>query len=426
MALRSQSIRSDHGALARILGGIAAVLFAIGPVAFLALSALAGARTVWAQALVVGGISALLLAPAFGLLAWATRHVGRRLPGRLAVEQGRLVIVHGARTRSLPLGDLEAGLVDPLRDEVELVLRDGERIRARAKAEAASALLQAAGLDASKRRAAMRLGETLFLDVLTLLVGTALPVTVTARAVRLGMSAAAAPALFFGLTVVLFWLMRRLLGPADLVIGADGVLVRQSFQSRFVPFDRIARLELTPRRLTFRLTDGSACHARARGLSKRDMGRLEARFAEARGVWGAGGVPPAALARLDPAGRDPAGWRHELAGLLLHGEYRTAPLSADELARVLASPHATASRRIAAAVALAAGDDASEARRKIRVAADACAEPRIRLALEKAAGGDDEAALAEALAMDGDAAPARVGRTAPERDGVGEPPLDPA
>jgi hypothetical protein len=71
--------------------------------------------------------------------------------------------------------------------------------------------------------------------------------------------------------------------------------------------------------------------------------------------------------------------------------------------------YASAERRIGAALALAAtGDDAQ--RERVRIAASACASPRMRIALERIAGGDaDDQAVDEALATEAEQA-ARTGR----------------
>ena len=77
---------------------------------------------------------------------------------------------------------------------------------------------------------------------------------------------------------------------------------------------------------------------------------------------------------------------------------RDEPLTREALLRVLASPAALAERRIGAALALTPERHAG-AQESVLAAALACANPRLRIALEQVADGDfDEAALDEAIA----------------------------
>jgi hypothetical protein len=77
-------------------------------------------------------------------------------------------------------------------------------------------------------------------------------------------------------------------------------------------------------------------------------------------------------------------------------DHRTAPIPEDRLWRIAEDPNASPTARAGAAVALTPSlDDAGKAR--IRVAADATASPKLRVALE-AAAETDEAALEHALA----------------------------
>jgi hypothetical protein len=67
---------------------------------------------------------------------------------------------------------------------------------------------------------------------------------------------------------------------------------------------------------------------------------------------------------------------------------------------VLEDAEATVENRVGAALALTEGEDA-DARPRIRIAADACANDRVRVALTSLAEGDgDEEALEEALRED--------------------------
>jgi hypothetical protein len=195
--------------------------------------------------------------------------------------------------------------------------------------------------------------------------------------------------------------VRRLFGPAHLVIGADGVVIRRLFRDRFVPHARIAAVKVAAQRVELRLDDGSTVRAKARHLTPEEQVELSTRLEDARRAWLAGTADQAALARLDRRGRAPAAWRDALRALLGEASgYREGSLSREDLLRVVESPAAPVERRLGAAMALSA-DGACEDRARIRVAAEACANPRVRIALAQAASGEiDEAALEEALAAE--------------------------
>lgn len=402
ITLESPAIRFRQLGLSNKMLWAALAMVVIGPLSFL-VAPFCDPFT--DDSLVVGlvGFMLVLYSPATAFLAWLLRVVSVRTAGSLTVVGDRLVVRRWRSERSFPLARVSAGFTDPLREEVEIRLSNGDSIRAKTPFDRGAALLSAAGLDASSRTLAMRLGETRLHGLLVFLLGSTAPAIATAFALRAGLPGALAPATFCALFALMFWSVRRLLGPADLVIGADGVVIRQSFTTRFVPFERIAAMTFRPNEVVFVLQDGSEQSARTRSLSPAQLAQLRARFHEAKEAWATGGVAPAALMRLDPRARDAKAWRQDLRALLVRGDdYRSAALTSDDLARIVDSPHARAPRRIAAAVALAAAADgaASEARKRIRIAADACAEPRARLALKRAADGDEEAALEEALVLE--------------------------
>jgi hypothetical protein len=116
------------------------------------------------------------------------------------------------------------------------------------------------------------------------------------------------------------------------------------------------------------------------------------RLDDARKAWEAGSEAEGALAQLDRGGRSASAWRAAMRALLAAPEnYREQAVTRDALVEVLESPGAPAERRVGAALALAGADD-PETRTRIRVAAGACADERLRIALELAAsdGLDDD------------------------------------
>lgn len=85
-----------------------------------------------------------------------------------------------------------------------------------------------------------------------------------------------------------------------------------------------------------------------------------------------------------------------------HVDHRTAPVAPERLFQIVEDPSLTASARAGAAVALGASLDA-EGKVRLKGAAGATAAPKLRIAIEAAASGDD-AVLIEALsAIEGEA-----------------------
>jgi hypothetical protein len=333
------------------------------------------------------------VSPGLALIALAVRVFRWKRPGSIAVSADHLVLERSGHDQSIPLDQLVEGHVSPLRRSASLALASGDVVHVFTSAvEDAQRLLVATGLDASRRAMRLRLGETFFLDFLVLVLGPGFFTSAVAWAGAFGFLISIA------LTAALFFAVRAFLGPAELIVGADGIIVRQNFSSTFVPFGRIASIDPGPpergRRvapaapLVLRLTDGSEVRARTRHLMGDPRAELLARIADARRAWEAGGASGSALAQLDRNGRSPGAWRTAMRALLATPEdYRAQAITRDALVEVLESPAAPAERRVAAALALAGTDDEG-ARPRIRIAAQACADTDLREALEHAAEDD--------------------------------------
>ena len=342
------------------------------------------------------------LATLFGL--FVRRNISQGA-GTIGVVGGALVIVQGRKKKAIPLADLVEGRSSPRRGEIDLGLRGGAQIVAAVpSSEEAERLLVAAGLDASKRTMRFELGETTFLTWMTFLLGPAAVVPVTTAIIRLmplrgGVAAFVYCAVFVLLFVGLFQLVRALWGPAKLIVGADGIVVDRTLRDEFVPFGRLASMTMKHDRVTLRLDDGSRVRARARHLNDVQQSELKARIDAAIAAFHGGENAAEALSQLDRAGRPIAAWRAAMDALLeRQATYRETPLTREQLFAVLESAAAPAERRLAAAVSLSAGGEPEVATR-IRIAADACARPRVRLALQGVAEREiDDAAIEAALA----------------------------
>lgn len=349
-----------------------------------------------------------LSSPALMLTALALRVFHWRRPGSIAVAGERLVLSRDGAERSFPLADLVAGHLRPGERTVTLTRAGGDLVHVRVpRVEDGQRLLAATGLDASRRAMRLRLGERFFLDFVTLSLAPGIFAAATHRAG--GFAVVLTLALTFGLWRV----VRELLGPAEIIVGADGIIVRQRFASRFLAFGSIASIDRVPDTarvgdagiasltgpLTLHLTDGTTVEARTRHLSAEERDQLAGRIEEAQAAWSAGAAGATALAPLDRNGRAVVDWRAAMRQLLVAPEgYRAQAVTRDALVDVLESPAAPVERRLAAAMALAHGED-GDGRTRIRVVAEACADERVRVALRQAADGDlDERAVDDALA----------------------------
>jgi hypothetical protein len=141
-------------------------------------------------------------------------------------------------------------------------------------------------------------------------------------------------------------------------------------------------------RLVFQLhRDRGARRASVVTVRSHDAGiavGLADRIADAMALTRHGGSPTVAEL-LDRGGRSLEAWRAALGRLLQRGaQYRSAAISDDDVLGVLEDPAARPALRIGAALALRESAD-PDARRRVRIAAAACADEETRAALEAAA-----------------------------------------
>ena len=194
--------------------------------------------------------------------------------------------------------------------------------------------------------------------------------------------------------LVTFFRMRQL------VIGADGLLVRDGFspRPRFIAHDAIDEVVQEGTDVLVRLRDGetlrfpmgfdppsTAALGMASGLLKR--------IREARAVFAARGGSAPALAALARAGRTTPQWLDALrrAGDEAEGGFRNAVAGRDRLWALVVGAQTPPTTRVAAAVALrvaAQADDDTRAR--IRAVAASCASPELATRIRIAAEGDDD------------------------------------
>jgi hypothetical protein len=200
--------------------------------------------------------------------------------------------------------------------------------------------------------------------------------------------------------IMLLWLIAASTS-RDVLVGRDGIRIRWLGRTRFVPHRSIAKVETTDRGVVVHTVDGEAIDLALRPRTKKvnDAWRDEAfalrdRIERARRRdEGDGGAPDAKL--LDPEARATKEWVASLRDPQRVETFRRGELDAAQLWRIVEDGDVEPAHRAAAAIALSpALKDEDKAR--LRVAASASAEPKLRVALE-AAADDDEPAMTRAI-----------------------------
>ncbi len=339
-----------------------------------------------------------------GLLVYA-RYVaggGRAEAGVLEVSAHSLV-VERPRSRVTVAGEeVTAGWVVPGLQgaAVEFLRANGDVITGDLSSiEDGHAALSAAGINARKRAVRVLLGGRW--DGLGYGLATVLFVLLQGApmfllfAILTHLDGTATAALGAGLLTVACLLGARILGPAEVTVGADGVSWKRGFSNGFVPYRELASVDTWHGNdIVLRKRAGSMVLITH---SRRDLGRTAGLVDLIRGAMArATGSSYAPLEMLDRGGRPLAEWRAALQALTTGGAYRAVGLTRDDLARALGDPDATPERRMGAALALVTTGDPDD-RTRVRVAAEACASETLREALEGIARDDvDESAVARA------------------------------
>jgi hypothetical protein len=314
------------------------------------------------------------------------------------------------RARAIALDRIEGGWCEQYADDAVAVLRldGGTLMSARcASVEQASELLALVGADAKATAiqvasadagtrgcaAGCLYGMALFgLPLLSVFAG-ALAAFITGESkavVALSISG-----MFTAVASVVVWHAARLLPTATVTIGSDGVRVKRSFwPMRFVPFEDLdvaicsgPDLVLATQKRRFRIGCQNFAAADAIAVRIEHMRRM--RLQDGRGLD---------LSMLERGERSPDDWCTHVASLAERGaNYREQAFERSDLLAVVENPNITPERRVGAALAVAARAADNE-RQRLRIAAEACAHPRLRVALARAAQGEVElAALDEAM-----------------------------
>lgn len=355
--------------------------------------------------------------------------------GTIELADGAITAAVDGKRHRYETKRITAGWIEPVDGGHVAVLRvrGGDLISVRVdEATEAQALLRAAGVSAERMALRLKLpsradqqvaGRSAAVAQLTMLGAVGLPslaffgwlIQEALRSDDRGLSVllgvvAVGMVLSAGLLVRII----AFLVPPAVVVGTDGVAIQRGRWRRYLPYRHVASVQKYPLGVRIRMRDRkeillptwtyASVHAAQRGASEArrraarvDEARREVLYERIRAAMGSGGgdLAGAELRLLDRAGRSLQRWREDLGKLLEGATYRAAGLDQETLEQVLSDPGATPSRRVAAAFALSRTGDGA-VRERARIATEACADQRLRVAILRAADGEiDE--VAEAL-----------------------------
>ena len=365
-----------------------------------------GVLAVLTAAIALTGMVPVALVPLgaalLGLASWLW--AGRVIDGPMSVDDRGVTLGEGARAMRFERGDIAEMMAipgDPPR--VQFTLRGGTVLDAAVDSmEEADALLDRVGLDAGRRalrfpaRALLKqalgglggvaLGSYIGFYLGLLLVATGLPIA---------MILAGPLALIFGSMGVVST------RPIELRVGTDGITLRGAFKTRFVPFAELSGVGENGGDPMLYYRDGHTEVIWNSAVSKRPE-LLAALQHRVNGALAANAEHEALMARaviLERRGRPVAQWQAEVARVVDPTKgYRDVGLSRREAEALLDDVRSPIEHRIAAAMALRSLDG-EEGPTRIRVAAEGCASPEMRAALERAGDGTlDEATIERAVA----------------------------
>jgi hypothetical protein len=306
---------------------------------------------------------------------------------------GRLLASRGTLTQGFVLPSPEGTLVrfDRVGAKPPLFVRVPDH-------DAAHTLLATLGFDAGKTAAHLRIASGLLaLSGVQQAAAIAAPLALLLPSIFSTthfMGRAAGPYVFAEVLVYVAYVLGLAFAPTTVNIGTDGVEVRWLHTSRFVRLDQVARVERFREfrsskeqhgvRLHLRDGDVVRLHTGQGDLGLSDAARLESRLDDARSAGTSGQSEDASrVGSLQRGTSALPDWVRSLrrlgAGVVDH---RHAAVPRDRLLQVVEDGTASREERAYAAVALVSSDD-PEARERVRVAAEATVEPRLRVALQR-------------------------------------------
>ena len=398
--IRRNRLLARASGTAALLGPVAAVVGA---------SFNLGALALGGVALSIGGVIWSVIA--FSQNLWTSDVQGDFEAGPEGLSEGGRLLV--------PSEQIRAGFVVPDRRHgprvrIQREMKLPVEVRVRDEAEGRE-LLRALGLDATQRAATFSTPSRAMTDPkwsIILGVGFAALFTllgVLSRAVGLHGNGIQLP-------ILAAYLCFMFLTRTGITVGADGILRSWMGQKEFWSYGDIESVRTYLDHSFWRkqkwqgieivLRSGATARipiASKQSLQSSNLDLILERIREAMDSHRHGDAA-AETALLARQARTVGDWVQSLRaiGSGAHVDHRTAPVAPERLFRIVEDPSLTASARAGAAVALGASLDAG-GKVRLQGVAEATAAPKLRIAIEAAASGDD-AALIEALsAIEGEA-----------------------
>ena len=361
-------------------------------------------------------------------LLWLSARMARFHDGSLRVDNGLVVGESGIET-ILPLVTVTTAKLSMFDDELEIRTRDGDVIRTKVSSQAeGEAIVEAVAVSKvhgtwlaslHRRQPAARWVEWPWLTTLSL---TVLGFVLAAPFMRLDLAAAIAGVLG-GVTRILAASAQRPGVVGSIVVGKDGIALKQRASDRFIAFGALDRVDETEAGASLTLTTGEVVPVDILPVlapAKEPHGSLTPRLSASRrnqllallreGMLPEGPELVRAGALLERRGRTVRAWRVALSELVREasGGYRTAMLPKEQALAVLEDGHAPGELRIGAALALTVGGRAGEhtlprgldpdTALRLRIAVETCVNQDVRTALRDAIYGDlDEETLDRAM-----------------------------
>jgi len=351
---------------------------------------------------------------------WLSERFARFCQGSLHVEHG-LVLGEGGVPTVLPLSLVTFASLSPLEDELELRTREGDVIHAKVSGdEDALALVEAIAVSkvhgtwlASLHRREPAAGWV-ELAWLSAFAAALLGFVVTLPFVSAG-AALSFGALAGGAVRVFAAGAKKPGVTGSVVLGKDGIALKQAASERFIAFGNIERVDETEAGARLALRDGEVVAVEILPLVRLEVktpGTLTAALSAWRrsqligllreGIRPGGAEVIRSVALLERRGRTVRAWREGLALLMREasGGYRTATLPREQALAVLEDGHAPGELRIGAALALSTGGRAGEHATprgldpdtvlRLRIAVETCVNQDVRTALRDAIYGELE------------------------------------
>jgi hypothetical protein len=355
-----------------------------------------------AAPILIASAIAWLVGPGRALVRPLFRKAFKPRPGSVQLWSQSLVVRAGDAQQTVASHELSEVQLRPLTREVELRLGSGKAVSFRAPAfERVGPLLDALGVAPQRRSIAARLGPDPATLVTPWILGAALGLGFTAAFAIGTDSPVFAIWMLPCFATIAFHLVRRLEARAEIVVTSNGITLARPGGRDFLHHGGIRDVQVEPSRLRVFTDDGRELSAKVEGLRDDEREAIEGWVRERRQAFASGAAGTDAFSALDRNGRSLAAWEAALRGVLTQeGQYRRAPITAEDLGRLLTNPHTPAERRIAAAFVLSSNPSVLS-EKQIRFAAESSSSQPMRIALRGLAEARIEAdAIEEALAAE--------------------------